>query len=132
MGTIKEKYQRKVTNLNTLHYINADGMKITVFSSYEVMVNEMMSLGINPIGKTIKELQIEISQICIEEYMNANFGDDSKPTTSEYLKTNKHLKNILITHHLKELSYWLHDYNINKMPEGMRFDFELNQKWITR
>jgi len=140
LGTIKEKYQRKVTNLKTLHYINADGIKITVYSSYEVMVKEMMSLGINPFGKTIKELQIEISQICMNDYMKANFGEDSgedfkeepKPNNSDYVKTYKWLKNIVITYHLKELSYWLYDYNANKMPENIKFDFEINQKWTIR
>ena len=126
METIKRKYQRKVTNINTLYYINADGIKITVFSPYEVMVNEMIALGINPIGKTIKELQTEISQICLDDYMDLNFGEDTKPSTSEYMKTDKYEKNILITDHLKELSYWLYDFNSNKMPENIKFDFELN------
>ncbi len=92
----------------------------------------MIALGINPIGKTIKELQTEISQICLDDYMDLNFGEDSKPCTSEYMKTDKYEKNILITHHLKELSYWLYDFNSNKMPENIKFDFELNQKRIIR
>ena len=54
MTPIKKKYQRKVTDIATLHYINLDGMKITVFSPYEVMVNELLSIGVNPMGKTIK------------------------------------------------------------------------------
>lgn len=136
MGVIKEKYQRQVTNLKTLHYINADGIKITVYSSYEVMVKEMMSLGINPFGKTIKELQIEISQICMDDYMEANFGEgleeEPKPNSSDYFKTYKWIKNMVITHHLKELSYWLYDYNANKMPDNIKFDFEINQKWTIR
>lgn len=64
--------------------------------------------------------------------MDLNFGEDSKPSTSEYMKTDKYEKNILITHHLKELSYWLYDFNSNKMPENIKFDFELNQKRIIR
>lgn len=132
MEIVKKKYQRKIINLNTLFYINTDGIKITIYSPYELMVNEMLTLGINPHSKTIKELQIEISQICLDAYMEANFDKNSNPIENNYMKTNQYAKNNLISYYLKELEYWLYDFKLNKMPKKLKFDFELYQKSIIR
>ena len=128
MTSIKKKYQKKVTDVTTLHYINLEGIKITVFSSYEVMLNELISIGINPMGKTIKALQIEASEIFIEQYMDYNYGKRHASTDIENNRINRYNQKRVITHYLKELSYWLYDYNSNKMPKNIKFDFELNRK----
>ena len=132
MDIVKKKYQRKIINLSTFCYINADGIKITIYSPYELMVNEMLTLGINPHGKTIKELQIEISKICLNAYMEANFDKDSNPLENNYMKSSQYAKNSLISYYLKELEYWLYDFKINKMPKKLKFDFELYQKSTIR
>ena len=132
MEIVKKKYQRKIINLNTLFYINTDGIKITIYSPYELMVNEMLTLGINPHGKTIKELQRAISQICLDAYMEANFDNASNPKENNYMKTSQYAKNILISYYLKELEYWLYDFKLTKIPNNLKFDFELYQKSTIR
>ncbi len=131
MAPIKKKYQRKVTDVATLHYINSDGIKITVYSPYEVMVNELHSIGVNPIGKTIKELQIEVSEIILKHYMDCYYGKRFISHNSENNTTDRYNQKRVIIHHLKELSYWLYDYNAKKMPKNIKFDFELHRKHNT-
>ncbi|RAR73695.1 hypothetical protein [Flavobacterium aciduliphilum] len=128
----KKKYQRKVTDITKLHYITSEGMKISVYSPYEIMVKEIMSLGINPKGKTIKELQNYVSQICLDTYMNCYYSDSTPSCNLDYLNSPDYLKRNVIRHYLNELSYWLYDYNVNKMPDGVRVDFELSLKRIIR
>ncbi len=131
MALIKKKYQRKDTDIATLHYINLDGMKITVFCPYEVMVNELLSIGVNPIEKTIKALQIEVSEIFIEQYMDCHYGKRHMAVNSENNKIDRYNQKRVIIHYLKELSYWLYDYNVEKIPKHMKFDFELHRKHKT-
>lgn len=131
MALIKKKYQRKVTDVTTLHYFNLDGIKITVYSPYEVMVKELLSIGINPMGKTIKELQIEVSEIILKLYMDCYYGKRFISHNSENIRIDRYNQKRVIIHHLKELSYWLYDYNAKKMPKNIKFDFELHRKHNT-
>ena len=128
METFKGKYRKKVTDVNTIFYINPEGVKITVFSPFELIVKEIVTLGIDPVGKTISELQYQVSKICLQDCFDLTFGDNPIYTITELTKTKFYTKNIVIMHHLKELSYWLFDYDVNKMPANMIFDFELNRK----
>lgn len=128
METFKGKYRKKVTDVNTIFYINPEGVKITVFSPFELIVKEIVTLGIDPVGKTISELQYQVSKICLQDRFDLTFGDNPIYTITELTKTKFYTKNIVIMHHLKELSYWLFDYDVNKMPANMIFDFELNRK----
>lgn len=128
METFKGKYRKKVTDVNTIFYINPEGVKITVFSPFELIVKEIVTLGIDPVGKTISELQYQVSKICLQDRFDLTFGDNPIYTIIELTKTKFYTKNIVIMHHLKELSYWLFDYDVNKMPANMIFDFELNRK----
>jgi hypothetical protein len=128
LETFKGKYRKKVTDVNTIFYINPEGVKITVFSPFELIVKEIVTLGIDPVGKTISELQYQVSKICLQDRFDLTFGDNPIYTIIELTKTKFYTKNIVIMHHLKELSYWLFDYDVNKMPANMIFDFELNRK----
>lgn len=128
METITGKYRRKTTDVNTVFYINSEGIKITVFSSFELIVKEIATLGIDPEDATISELQYQVSEIFLKDKMDLTFGDNPIYSTTELTKTKFYIKNTVIMHHLKELSYWLFDYDANKMPADMKFDFELNRK----
>ena len=132
METIKGKYRKKVTDVNTIFYVNPEGIKINAFSPYELIVKEIISLGIDPEGATISELLNQVSRICIQDKIDLTLGDNPIYTLTELTKTKFYTKNIVIMHHLKELSYWLFDYDANKMPANMKFDFELNQKRIMK
>ena len=129
---ISGKYRRKVTNVNTIFYINPEGIKITVFSPFELIVNEIATLGINPVGATISELRYQVSQICLQDRIDLTYGDNPIYSITELTKTKFYTKNTVIMHHLKELSYWLFDYDADKMPADMKFDFELNRKRIAK
>lgn len=127
MEASKGKYKKKVTDINTVFYINPEGEKITVFSPFELMVKEIASLGINPVGATISELKKQVSEISLEDYMSQNFGDNPN-----YIPKENRMKFTIIICHLNALSYWLYDYDANKMPANMKFDFELNRKRNTK
>ena len=132
METITGKYRRKITDVNTIFYINPEGIKITVFSPYELIVKEIATLGINPIDATISELQYQVSEISLQDRIDLTFGENPVYSITELTKTKFYTKNIVIMHHLKELSYWLFDYDANKMPANMKFNFELNRKRNTK
>ena len=83
METIKRKYRRKVTDVNTIFYINLECVKITVFSPFELIVKEIASLGINTIDATISELKYKVSKIYLEDYTNRNFSDNPNYIPSE-------------------------------------------------
>jgi hypothetical protein len=55
--------------------------------------------------------------------MKLNFEGDADYLT---LKKNQIKYNVLL-HHLKELNYWLYDYNPNKMPKDLGFDYTLTK-----
>ncbi len=128
LETITGKYRRKVTDVNTIFYVNPEGIKITVFSPFELIVKEIATLGIDPEDATISELQYQVSKIFLKDKMDLTFGDNPIYSTIELTKTKFYIKNTVIMHHLNELSYWLFDYDANKMPADMKFDFELNRK----
>lgn len=128
MNTINGKYRKKVTNVNTLFYINPEGIKISVFSPFELIINEIITLGIDPTDATISELQFKVSQICIQDRFELTNKNNPVYKITELTETKFYTKNIVIINYLKEISYWLYDYNQNKMPDNMKFDFELNRK----
>lgn len=128
MAPLKKKYQKRVTDVTTIYYSNADGIKITVFSPYEVMVKELLSIGIDPSGKTIKALQIELSNIFMEQYMDCHYGKRHGARHLENKMIDRYNQKKVLIYHLKELSYWLYDYNTTTMPKNMKFDFELHRK----
>ena len=126
---INGKYRKKVTDVDSIFYINPEGEKITVFSPFELIVKEIVSLGINPVGATISELQYQVSQICLQDHVDLTFNYNPIYSIAKLQKTKFYTKNTVIMHHLKELSYWLFDYDTNKMPTDLKFDFELNRKY---
>ena len=127
MEIIKGKYRRKVTDVNTIFYINPEGVKITVFSPFELIAKEIATLGIDTEDATISDLQNQVSQIFLKDKMDLTFGDNPIYSSTELTRTKFYIKNRVIIFHLKELSYWLFDYDANKMPADMKFDFELNR-----
>ena len=127
METIKGKYRRKVTDVNTIFYINPEGVKITVFSPFELIAKEIATLGIDTEDATISDLQNQVSQIFLKDKMDLTFGDNPIYSSTELTRTKFYIKNRVIIFHLKELSYWLFNYDANKMPADMKFDFELNR-----
>lgn len=92
------------------------------------MANELLSIGLNTMEKTINELQTEVSEIFIDHYMDCHYGKRYISGNPENNRIDRYNQKRVIIHYLKELSYWLYDYNAEKMLKNMKLDFELHRK----
>jgi hypothetical protein len=116
-------YKKKKTAIHSIHYYNERGEKVGVFSSYSLIISEINLLGITTKGLSIREIQNKVSQLSLDNYMKLNFEEGVDYFT---LKKNQ-IKYSVLIHHLKELNYWLYDYNPNKMPKDIGFDYRLTK-----
>lgn len=116
-------YKKKKTAIHSIHYHNDKGEKVGVFSSYSLIISEINLLGITTKGVSIREIQNKVSQLSLDNYVQLKFEENISNIT---LKKNQ-IKYSVLIHHLKELNYWLYDYNPNKMPKDIRFDFRLTK-----
>ena len=112
-------YKKKKTDIHSIHYYNERGEKVGVFSSYSLIKNEINLLGIETKDATIKEIHNKISQLSLDNYMQLNFEENNDCLTLE----KNQLKYMVLLQALKELNYWLYDYNPNKMPKDIEFDY---------
>lgn len=113
------RYKKKITDIHSIHYYNERGEKVGVFSSYSLIKNEINLLGIETKDATIKEINNKISQLSLDNYMQLNFEENNDCLTLE----KNQLKYMVLLQALKELNYWLYDYNPNKMPKDIEFDY---------
>ena len=116
-------YKKKKTAIHSIHYYNERGEKVGVFSSYSLIISEINLLGITTKGVSIREIQNKVSQLSLDNYIQLKFEENISNIT---LKKNQIKYNVLI-HHLKELNYWLYDYDPNKMPKDIGFDYRLTK-----
>lgn len=116
-------YKKKKTDIHSIHYYNERGEKVGVFSPYSLIISEINLLGISTKGVSIREIQNKVSQLSLDNYIQLKFEENISNIT---LKKNQIKYNVLI-HHLKELNYWLYDYNPNKMPKDIGFDYRLTK-----
>jgi len=111
-------YKKKKTDINSIYYYNSYGVKVSVFSNQQLIVEEIRLLGFEPAELSIKEIKNKISQLSLDNYAKVNFE-------SENLKNENQIKYRVLLHHLKELTYWLYDFDPKKMPSEVRLDFDL-------
>jgi hypothetical protein len=116
-------YQKKKTDIYSVHYLNNNGEKVSVFSPFSLINSEICLLGIETKDKSIKEIHNKISQLSLENYTELNLEGN---VNCSILKGNQ-IKFSVLLHHLKELNYWLYDYNPNKMPKDVGFDYTLRR-----
>jgi len=116
-------YKKKKTDIHSIHYYNERGEKVGVFSPYSLIISEINLLGITTKGLSIREIQNKVSQLSLDNYIQLKFEENISNIT---LKKNQIKYNVLI-HHLKELNYWLYDYNPNRMPKDIGFDYRLTK-----
>lgn len=116
-------YKKKKTDIHSIHYYDERGEKVGVFSPYSLIISEINLLGITTKGVSIREIQNKVSQLSLDNYNQLKFEENISNIT---LKKNQIKYNVLI-HHLKELNYWLYDYNPNKMPKDIGFDYRLTK-----
>ena len=120
----QKTYQKKKTDIYTIHYINEDGRRIHVFSPYQQIIIEIQSMGIVTTNVTIKEISNKISLLALDNYMVLQNASQNQIT----LLKEKQLKYRVLLHYLKELIYWLYDFNINKMPNDVKLDYQLTKQ----
>ena len=116
-------YKKKKTDIHSIHYYNERGEKVGVFSPYSLIISEINLLGISTKGVSIREIQNKVSQLSLDNYVQLKFEENISNIT---LKKNQ-IKYSVLIHHLKELNYWLYDYNPNKMPKDIGFDYRLTK-----
>ena len=116
-------YKKKKTDIHSIHYYNERGEKVGVFSPYSLIISEINLLGISTKGVSIREIQNKVSQLSLDNYVQLKFDENISNIT---LKKNQ-IKYSVLIHHLKELNYWLYDYNPNKMPKDIGFDYRLTK-----
>jgi hypothetical protein len=116
----KKRYQKKSIDINAIHYYNANGEKVCVFSDYQLILSEIRLLGFEPSDISIKELKSSISKLMLDNYMEMNFeGKDACKLEKE-----KKIKYAVLYFHIKELLYWLYDFDPKKMPSDLQVDFK--------
>ena len=116
-------YKKKKTDIHSIHYYNERGEKVGVFSPHSLIISEINLLGISTKGVSIREIQNKVSQLSLDNYVQLKFEENISNIT---LKKNQ-IKYSVLIHHLKELNYWLYDYNPNKMPKDIGFDYRLTK-----
>lgn len=110
-------YKKKKTDINSIYYVNTSGVKVSVFSNNQLIIEEIRLLGIEPSELSINELKNKISQLSLDNYEKVNFD-------SKNLKDENQIKYTVLLHHLKELTYWIYDFEPNKMPSEVRLEFD--------
>ena len=106
-------YKKKRTDINSIYYVNSSGVKVSVFSNYQLIIEEIKTLGFEPSELTVKELKNKISQLLLDNYEKVNFE-------SKNLKEGKQIKYRVLLHHLKELTYWLYDFDSKNLQYYFR------------
>ncbi len=113
-----KKYSKSNKFSNTSFYINSKGERVTCFSSYKIINEELLQFGINTEGLTINELLNAISSRILKEYCL------SKKLNQNYHKSEKsNILNVLLIN-VQEVAYYLYDFDITKMPDELKQSYQ--------
>jgi hypothetical protein len=113
-----KKYTKSNKFSNTSFYINSKGEKVTCFSSFQVIHEELLELGINTKDLTINELLNKIckcilNELCLSTKLNQNF----------YNSENGNILNVLLLN-VREVAYNLYDFDTAKMPDELKESYQ--------
>jgi hypothetical protein len=109
-----KKYTKSNKFSNSSFYINSIGEKVTCFSSFKIIHEELLKLDINSEGLTINELINIISKRILNEFCH------SKKLNQDYYKSeNCNILNILLLN-IREVAYYLYDFDTAKMPTELK------------
>lgn len=113
-----KKYTKSNKFSSSLFYINSSGVKVTCFSSYKIINEELLQLGINSKGLTIDELLNAISKRILKEYCL------SRSLNQNYHKSEKsNILNVLLIN-VQEVAYYLYDFDTTKMPDELKQSYQ--------
>jgi hypothetical protein len=113
-----KKYTKSNKFSNSSFYINSKGLKVTCFSSFQVIHEELLKLGINTKDLTINELLNLISkrilnELCLSRKLNQNF----------YNSENGNILNVLLLN-VREVAYNLYDFDTTKMSDELKESYQ--------
>jgi hypothetical protein len=120
----KLKYKRGFTDINTLFFINSENEKITVFSPYTQIIKEFNKLGITTKDATLEEMLSKLSLLILNEYVK-RLNKDEEYCMNQFNKTEFYQKHATLLYHVKEVSYNLYDYKLEKMPGGIKHFYKV-------
>jgi hypothetical protein len=120
----KLKYKRGFTDIHALCFINSENEKITVFSSYTLIIKELEKLGIATQDATIEKLLSKLSRLIFEEYTK-RLEDEEEYRMTQFNKTDFYEKHATLLNHIKEVAYNLYDYKLEKMPEAIKHFYKV-------
>jgi hypothetical protein len=120
----KLKYKRGFTDINALFFINSENEKITVFSPYTKIIKEFKKLGITTKDVTLEELLSKLSLLILNEYVKRLELEEDYSMT-QFNKTDFYQKHATLMYHVKEVSYNLYDYKLEKMPNTIKHYYKI-------
>lgn len=119
----KRKYKKSSINVNEIYFINSENEKITVFSPSDIILKEFKKLGIQTKEATLDELLFQLSSIIFDEYIS-KIEDDENYDIIEFKTTDLYKTISVLYYHVKEVSYYLYDYDERKMPAKIRNSYK--------
>lgn len=120
----KLKYKRGFTDINALFFINSENEKITVFSPYTQIIKEFNKLGITTKDATLEDMLSKLSRLILNEYVK-RLNKDEEYCMNQFNKTDFYQKHATLLYHVKEVSYNLYDYKLEKMPEVIKHFYKV-------
>lgn len=127
--SLEEKFNLFIKSRIENCYINDDGCLINVYSSSELINQELLKIGLDYKGKNINDIisgvEILRAKIVDNDFKNLN-KQDLKKENSEIFKTNQTvLKQLnVLKECVLELSFFLHDYQYEKMDLTLKREFK--------
>jgi len=127
--SLEEKFNLFIKNRTENCYINDDGCLINVYSSSELINQELLKKGVDYKEKNINDILLEVEilkvKIVDKDFKNLN-KQDLKEENCEIFKTNQTvLKQLnVLKEFILELSFFLHDYQYEKMDLTLKMEFK--------
>jgi len=124
----EEKFNLFIKNRIENCYINDDGCLINVYSSFELINQELLKIGVDYKCKNINDILSEVEILRAKsvetDFKNLNKQDfngnrEISKTSQTVLKQLKVLKECVL-----ELSFFLHDYQYEKMDLTLKREFK--------
>jgi pyridoxine/pyridoxamine 5'-phosphate oxidase len=110
----------KKTQFNEdLFYINSEQELINRFSSYSLIEKEFKKVGLETKDATIEKLMAEISRVFLREYAD-RIDENENYSLSEFKETELYQVHYVLLNHLKEVGFYLYDYNEEIMPKKIK------------
>jgi hypothetical protein len=111
---IEEQFKRFIYFKTKSHsFLNEDGIEINVYSSFDLIKEQMIKFDIDFVDQTIENIYLQI-KMKIEHYRKINENN---------IHSNDISKIYLIQNNIVEIGFYLYDYDIDKMSDFLKVEF---------